>query len=244
MAHIVAIGGGSMKERVTLKIDRYITGLSGKKKPNVLLIPTATYDDPERFEILQDVYGRELGCRTDVLYLLKKAPSTTEIKAKLSAADIIYVSGGNTLKLMRRWRKLGLDKMFMEIWKHTDKVLCGSSAGALCWFEYGHSDSMFYYHPEDWDYVRVKCLGLVPAMLCPHYLKEKRDESYKKMVLKYARIGLALDDAAAFHITDNKYRVVSAQPGAYGYKLLVENGQIVESVLMNNSFKPLDTLIQ
>lgn len=244
MAHIVAIGGGSMKDLITLTIDKYIVKLTGKKKPHVLLIPTATYDDPERYEVIQEVYGKKLGCTTDVLYLIKKAPSTKEIKAKLQAADIIYVSGGNTLKLMRRWRKLGLDKMLKEIWKKSDKVLCGSSAGALCWFEYGHSDSMFYYHPDNWDYVRVKCLGFIPATLCPHYLKEKRDESYKRMVKKYGGKGVALDDAAAFHIIGDKYKVISGQPGAYGYKLRMENGLMNESVLKNDQFRSLDELIK
>ena len=118
-----------------------------------------------------------------------------------------------------------------------------SSAGALCWFNYGHSDSMFYYHPEEWDYIRVKCLGIIAAMLCPHYLKEKRDESYKKMVVKYGGKGIALDDAAAFHITTDKYRVVSAQPGAYGYKLRVHNKKIIQTTLNNEHFLPLQELI-
>jgi dipeptidase E len=242
MAHIVAIGGGSMKEGITFGIDKYIVKLSGKKKPHVLLIPTATYDDPERYEVIKEVYGAKLGCTTDVLYLIKQAPSTKEIKEKLNRAEIIYVSGGNTLKLMRRWRKLGLDRMLKEIWKKSDKVLCGSSAGALCWFRYGHSDSMFYYHPQKWDYIRVKCLDFVPVMLCPHYLKEKRDESYKKMVKKYGGKGVALDDAAAFHITNNSYRLVSAQPGAFGYKLHTENKQIIQTTINNERFRPLSEL--
>ncbi len=243
MAHIVAIGGGSMKDGVTEAIDRYIVKLSGKKTPHVLLIPTASYDDLERYEVIKQVYGHNLKCTHDVLYLLKNAPPQKEIQAKLQQADIIYVSGGNTLKLMRRWRTLGIDKMLKEIWKHSDKILCGSSAGALCWFNYGHSDSMFYYHPEEWDYIRVKCLGIIAAMLCPHYLKEKRDESYKKMVVKYGGKGIALDDAAAFHITTDKYCVVSAQPGAYGYKIRVHNKKIIQTTLNNEHFLPLQELI-
>jgi dipeptidase E len=241
MAHIVAIGGGSMKDRTTFDIDRYIVKLCGKKEPRVLLIPTATYDNPERFDIINDVYGQDLGCTTDVLYLLKTVPSHQEIQKKLQDADIIYVSGGNTLKLMRKWRSIGLDQYLKDIWENSDKVLCGSSAGALCWFDYGHSDSMFYYHPEKWEYIRVKCLGFVSAMCCPHYLKENRDASYKSMVRKYGGRGIALDDAAAFHIHDKQFKVVSAQPGAFGYKLNYVNSEIIQTTLDNRDFQPLST---
>ncbi len=126
MGKIVAIGGGSMQERETLAIDREVVRLAGKRRPRGLFIPTAIYDNPERYEIFQDVYGGELGCETDVLNLLRVNPFGKELEEKILSSDLIYVSG-NTLKLMRRWRRLGVDKI-LETAHGRGVVLAGLSA--------------------------------------------------------------------------------------------------------------------
>ena len=135
MGKIVAIGGGSMQERETLAIDREVVRLAGKRRPRALFIPITSYDNPERYEIFQEVYGGDLGCVTDVLNLLGVSPSRKELEEKILSSDLIYVSGGNTLKLMRRWRRLGVDKI-LELAHDMGIVLAGLSAGAICWFKY------------------------------------------------------------------------------------------------------------
>ncbi|MDP6042702.1 MAG: Type 1 glutamine amidotransferase-like domain-containing protein, partial [Candidatus Latescibacteria bacterium] len=154
MGNIVAIGGGSNLPQ----IDGEIIKLTKKKRPRALLIPTATYDRPEVYDGFQERFGEGRGCETDVLYLLKDPPSTRTIRKKVLTSDIIFVSGGNPLKMMRRWRKLGVDRILMQAYRN-QKVLCGVSAGAICWSAFGHSDSMGFYHPDNWDYIRVKALG-------------------------------------------------------------------------------------
>lgn len=245
MAHIVAIGGGSMVERESEKIDLEIFKLSNKKKPKALFIPTASSEDETYRKNFRIVYGERMGCEVKELLILKDPPSKQNIQILLNWADIIYVGGGNTLKMMRRWRVLGIDKMLISIFNKTDKILCGSSAGALCWFQYGHSDSMAYYHPKKWDYIRVKSLGIIPVLLCPHYLKENRDMSYKAMIKKIGGIGLALDNAAAIHIYKNKYRIITSNKNAKAYKLIKKNGQVVETEIeQSKTFKELIPLLQ
>lgn len=112
---IVAIGGGEIGRPgypiETERIDREIIRLTGKRRPKVLFLPTASGDDPSYWEVFQRYYGQRLGCRTDILYLLRQRPSFKEIKEKILSSDIIYVGGGNTLRMLRRWRRLGVDKV-------------------------------------------------------------------------------------------------------------------------------------
>jgi dipeptidase E len=144
MGKIVAIGGGSMVELETLGIDEEVVRLAGKPRPKALFIPTASSDNPERWDIFQQVYGERLGCDTDVLLLLGMSLAPQELEEKILSADLIYVGGGNTLKMMRRWRWLGMDRLLEQAYSR-GTVLSGLSVGAICWFRYGHSDSMSFY---------------------------------------------------------------------------------------------------
>jgi len=144
MKKIVAIGGGEIGRPEhsieTLKIDREIIRLSGKKQPKFLFIPTASIDAGDYVKVVNSYFGKKLGCAIDVLYLVNRKTSYQEIKNKILNSDIIYVGGGNTLKMLKLWRKLGVDKILAVAYKK-GIVLSGVSAGAICWFKYGHSDS-------------------------------------------------------------------------------------------------------
>jgi len=76
------------------------------------------------------------------------------------SSDIVYVGGGNTLLMMRIWRRFGLDKVLKGAYE-AGIVLAGISAGSICWFDSGHSDSMSFYNPRNWKYINVKGLGLM-----------------------------------------------------------------------------------
>jgi dipeptidase E len=167
---IVAIGGGEIRTRGTAAIDREIIRLSCKKHPKLLFLPTASSDSQRYWEHIQKYFGDFLKCKTDVLYLLKERPSKEQIRLKISSADVIYVGGGNTLFMMRVWRRLGVDRLLRTAYEN-GTVLSGISAGAICWFDSGHSDSMSFYNPRKWKYINVRGLGLVQGMFCPHYNK-------------------------------------------------------------------------
>src|ERR1700691_1480775 len=141
---IVAIGGGDIRTRGTAAIDREIIRLSSKKNPRLLFIPTASSDSEMYWKHVDEYFGGFLRCKTDVLFLIKEQPSNEQTRRKIGSADIIYVGGGNTLMMMRLWRRLGVDRLLRRAYA-TGTVLCGISAGSICWFDSGHSDSMSYF---------------------------------------------------------------------------------------------------
>jgi dipeptidase E len=165
---IVAIGGGEIRTGGTTRIDREIIRLAKKKNPRLLFIPTASSDSDRYWRRVQTHFGKFLKCKTDVLFLLKEQPSKEETRRKIRSADIVYVGGGNTLLMMRIWRRLGADKLLRRAYER-GTVLSGISAGAICWSDSGHSDSMSFYSPRKWKYINVKGLGLIKGILCPHY---------------------------------------------------------------------------
>jgi dipeptidase E len=107
LGKIVAIGGGEMKLGETTEIDREIIRLTGKTYPRLLFLPTASNDAVTYYDSVKQHFGKELGCQTDVLYLINDTPSLKEIEKKILGADAVYVGGGNTEKMMRVWRKRG-----------------------------------------------------------------------------------------------------------------------------------------
>ena len=114
----------------------------------------------------------------------------------IAEADLIFVGGGNTLRMMRMWRRFGVDRALIEASKH-DKVLAGVSAGAICWFEYGRSDSRSFSGKPDWPYIRVRGLGLLPGTFCPHVLGEKRLDNFKAMIDRVGGVGYGVNDGTA-----------------------------------------------
>lgn len=229
---IVAIGGGNEKP-----IDQEIVRLTGKKKPKALFIPTASGDPFSYIVWFQERYGQELGCDTDVLCLLADKPGISTIRLLIEEADIIYVGGGNTLKMMRLWRKLGVDKMLTKAYSR-GAVMCGVSAGAICWFTYGHSDSMAYYNPNDWDYIRVKGLGFIDTLFCPHFDSGtegiKREGSYQQMISKFGGSGIAADDNAAFLFINDQFKILSIKGGG-AYKLSKAGDGLITEILPRQS---------
>lgn len=155
---IVAIGGGEIRTRGTAPIDREIIRLSNKKNPKLLFIPTASSDSESYWKHVQEHFGTFLKCKTDVLFLIKERPAKAQIRKKILSADVIYVGGGNTLQMMRLWRRLGVDRLLISAYEN-GTVLSGISAGSICWFDSGHSDSMSFYNPQKWKYINVRGLA-------------------------------------------------------------------------------------
>lgn len=221
---IVAIGGGDVKP-----IDREIIRLTGKQHPKALFIPTASSDEFMYIAWFEKRYGQELGCQTDVLCLLADQPNLSAIRSLIEEADIIYVGGGNTLKMMRLWRKLGVNKMLKKAYLR-GVVMCGVSAGAICWFDYGHSDSMAYYNPKKWDYIRVKGLEFIKTLFCPHFDSAtegiKRNKSYRDMIKKFGGSGIAADNNAAFCFIDDQFKILSVKGGG-AYKITKNRGKLI-----------------
>ncbi len=242
---IIAIGGGEIgrpgKPVETTKIDQEIIALSLKKNPKVLFIPTASRDSRLYVETFQKQFGERLSCQVDTLLLYDKRTTTNQIKGKIASADIIYVGGGNTLNMMRFWKKRGVDVLLKNA-AERGTVLSGVSAGAICWFTYGNSDSRKTKNPEA-DYIRVRGLGLIPLYGCPHYNTEAERQSSMKNILAHGGIAIGLDNCAALEIRNDTYRIISSKPGADGYKCFWKKGAyFVEKLPKDGDFSPLKNL--
>eukprot|EP01065_Artemidia_motanka_P005970 TRINITY_DN12903_c0_g1_i1.p1 TRINITY_DN12903_c0_g1~~TRINITY_DN12903_c0_g1_i1.p1 ORF type:complete len:337 (+),score=134.92 TRINITY_DN12903_c0_g1_i1:54-1013(+) len=162
-----------------------------KEEPKILYVGTATYDLPGPFERQTSLFA-QAGCRVSALKLVQEVPTPQEMERQVAGADAIIVSGGNTLFAVDRWHRVGLVP-HLEAAARRGCLLCGGSAGAICWFDGGHSDAadpatykaaMLHRRdtggdesssvgavPSKWDYIRCPCLGFLPGLVCPHYDK-------------------------------------------------------------------------
>jgi dipeptidase E len=245
---IVAIGGGHIRTKATLAIDREIIRLSRKEHPRLLFIPTASSDDEGCWDVAQRYFGDFLKCKTDVLYLIREKPSPRQIREKILSADIIYVGGGNTLLMMRLWRRLGVDKLLRRAYEK-GTVLCGVSAGAICWFDSGHSDSISFYNPRHWDYINVKALGFVKGVFCPHYdsttLRIPRRRHFKDMIGKIGGVGIAVENSCAIEIVDNQYRVIRSSCRARAYRVCKDRRRaIANQIPQQKQWTPYASLFE
>lgn len=178
-----------------------------------------------------------------MLYLVKEQPSKSEIKNKILGADIVYVGGGNTLMMMRLWRRLGVDRLLKQAHEQ-GVVLCGVSAGSICWFESGHSDSMSFYNPKKWKYINVRGLGLIKGIHCPHYdsktLKVPRKTDFQKMITQIGGMGIAIEDNCAIAFVDGQYRVIPSKSGAGAYRVYKHNGKVIsEKIQQKSALSPI-----
>jgi dipeptidase E len=247
MHKLIAAGGGDdnpgdFPAKGVFAFDEEIVRLAGRKNPRLLFIPTATKDWEGYIDAVQEYFGGRLGCRVEVLRLVSERPLANAIKDKILNTDIIYVGGGNTLFLIRKWKQLGVDKLLRQAYER-GVVMSGLSAGAICWFRYGTSDSRMLTDPTFKEYIRVSGLGWSDLTLSPHHLKEKKRKSALiKQIKKHGGIGLALDDYAALEILDNRFRIITAKPFAKAFKAYKEHGKVVYEELPKNRFLPLSEL--
>jgi dipeptidase E len=245
MKKIVAIGGGEIGNlAATAKIDKEVIRLAGKKHPRLLFIPTASSDSLKYSASIQKYFGERLGCSTDVLWLIEEKPSHKEIEQKILSSDIVYVGGGNTAKMLRVWKSYGVEKILKKAW-NKGIVLSGLSAGSICWFRSGISDSRRFKNPNA-DFIKLRGLEFIPAGHSPHYDSEKdRRPGLKKIMKKTSGTAIAVDDCCAVEFIDDTYRVIASKPSAKAYKVYWKGGKYYEDeIKMKKNFSPLIDLVK
>lgn len=213
MRQIIALGGGgfSMEPENPL-LDRYILKQSPKETPKICFIGTASGDADSYIERFYSFFQQE-NCEPTHLSLFK--PHTRDIKKFILEQDILYVGGGNTKNLIALWREWELDVAIRHAYDN-GVILAGLSAGSLCWFEEGVTDS----YGDGLE--TISCLGLLRGSHCPHYDgEEDRRPAYQKFVQEeILGSGYAADDGVALHFIDEELNnVVSSRPNAYGYRV-------------------------
>ncbi|MGV8161815.1 MAG: Type 1 glutamine amidotransferase-like domain-containing protein [Candidatus Nanoarchaeia archaeon] len=248
MGKIIAIGGGEIgrpgQSIETKAIDLEIIKLTGKKHPNLLFIPTASSDSRGYCGVVKDYFGKKLGCRVKVLSIINEELSNKEIESKILSSDIVYVGGGNTLKMMNLWRKKEVDVALRKAYAK-GVVLSGVSAGAICWFKYGNSDSRKFTSDSN-KLIKVKGLGFIDALHCPHFDVEKhRPKDLKRMIKKTKGVSIALENCTALEVVGDKYRIIKSKKKAKAYKTFYLFGKYkVEEIKESKEFLPLSTLLK
>ena len=169
MKAIIPIGGGEIPF-TTISIDKYIISLTQLDKPKVLFIPTASGDFPSYIEKFSSYYT-SLGCEVDVLKLTS-TDNDNLIRSKIFTANIIYIGGGNTAKMMRIFKRTRVNEYLIQAYEK-GIILTGLSAGAMAYFTNGYSDSNRSTNPEA-SLTLVKCLNIIPYCFCPHYNDSER----------------------------------------------------------------------
>lgn len=210
---IVAAGGGLLSPDLgNVRLVRYVLDACGKEKPRVCYVPTASGEDPANVSAFFETYGR-FGIEGAVLRFFRRTP--VDLRDYLFAFDVVHVGGGNTRSMLAVWRHWGFDAVLREAWER-GIVLCGSSAGSICWFEEGVTDSVAG------DLTAMECLRFLGGSNCPHYDGEKdRRPAYHRLVGSGAiGPGIACDDNAAVHYRGTDlYAIVAGLPQARAYRI-------------------------
>jgi peptidase E len=212
-AQVVAMGGGGFSmEPDNHLLDDFILGLTGRPRPRVLFLPTATGNVATYLVNFYTAFSR----RAEASHLDLFARTRDDLRRVVLDQDAVYVGGGNTANLLAIWRVHGLDAILRTAWQ-AGVVMAGLSAGAICWFQAGVTDS---FGPElaPLD----DGLGLLPGSFCPHYDGEPARRPTFRRLVGDGRLpdGWAADDGVALHFVGADLgEAVSSRPDARAYRL-------------------------
>jgi peptidase E len=188
-----------------------VVGLAGKAAPKVCFVPTAVGDDDSSVLRFYGLLPEE--ARSSYLPFFPWPPE--DLRGFTLEQDVIFVNGGNTANMLAIWRAHRFDQILLEAWE-AGVVLTGWSAGMICWFEAGVTDS---FGPQ-LDGMRDG-LGFLSGSACPHYDGEElRRPVYTKLVAEGFPPGVAADDGVGIHYAGTELAgVVSVREGARAYRV-------------------------
>jgi peptidase E len=204
----------------------YAFKLSGKKRPKVLFINTAT-GDKESTAVWSLRAVSQIACVPSELKFFERTPRPKEMRKLILSQDVIWVNGGNPKSMLAVWRAYDVPAVLREAWEN-GIVLAGSSAGANCWFEQCLTDS---YADE---YTALDCLGFLPGSCCPHFDGEKgRKEVFHRLIQQGdLKPGIAIDEQVGAHyIGDKLHRVVTTDKKARAYLVSLGKKKIEQKAL-------------
>ena len=223
--HIVAFGGLRPSKLGTHPLISYVLSLTGKERPKVCFIPTATGDSAMS---LVNFYDRIPASSAERSHLSLFGRTVKNIRDFILSQDAIFVGGGNTANMLAVWRVHGVDVILREAWE-AGLIMCGGSAGSLCWFECGTTDSF------DLNEIQplYDGLGFIPGSHSPHYDgEEQRRPLYHRLISDGFPSGYAVDNDAAIHFAGKDiHEVISGRHGATAYRVELNGAQVVETPL-------------
>jgi aminopeptidase N len=221
--NIVAIGGGGFGRSLgSLEIEKYIISLVSKKRPKICFIPTAS-GDSSLYKLNFYRAFSKLDCITSHIDFFSR---TENLEEKILTQDIIYVGGGNTKSMLAVWKEWGLSQILCKAYEK-GIVLSGVSAGAICWFEKGITDSFAK------GLNIIDCLGIVDGIACPHFDEEKEREPYVNDLIQREIIDscICIEGNCALHIkNDFEYSSVDFGNGKKCLKLTKGNNNLRKEI--------------
>ena len=222
--HIIAMGGGGFSmEPDNPQMDQYVLRHARNDRPRVLFLCPGGDETSYAYKFFAAF--SKFNCRPAHLSLFR--PSMADLEELLLSQDVIYVGGGNTRSMLALWREWSLDRYLRRAWE-AGAVLAGLSAGAICWFEQGLTDSV----PGQLS--PLACLGLLQGSCVPHYDGEpRRRPAYHRLIGEgRMKAGYAIDDGAALHFHGTELvAVIASQEGKRCHRVALEATEVREHAL-------------
>lgn len=226
---LIAIGGGEIRNKTTLEIDRYIANLAKEhakdKRANALFIGTASHDSMPYFNSFRKTYTSVFDIKAEVALIVYGEMDIERIKSKIELADCIYIGGGDTLFMLEKWKETGLDKLILDAY-NAGKIICGLSAGAICWFKDMFTDYEIM-RGQSSQYVLKKGLGIIDGCMCPHF-DERENDLLSAMEEGQMKSCYCVENNSAIEFVNEKF-VKSISSGGKAYLLSI-NDKIKEKV--------------
>ena len=211
MGTFVLIGGGENgrdgTNYETEKIDQEIVSLlPTNKEKNFLFLAHGNNYEKEYYKVIKKNFEK-IGCKCDILYQ-NDLRNMEKTKDKLQWANIIYIGGGNTLKMMNVWRRYKFNETLYSI-KEENKIFCGISAGAIAFCKYGVSDSRKTLKNDK--YIKVKGLEIFNILFCPSFDEKSHYKKNIDRIISNAKLPMfALEKGTAIIVNKNKARIVKS----------------------------------
>ncbi len=220
--NIIAIGGGGFgRSNSSNLIEKYILNLSLKNCPKICFLPTATGDDQSYIVRFYSIFTR-LNCVPSHIELFKR---TIDIRDHIMKQDVVFVGGGNTKSMLAVWNDWGMSSLLNHAY-NKGVIMSGVSAGAICWFTRGITDSW------DNELKILPCLDFINGTCCPHYDEEPARIPYVKKILLDDKVSncIAIEGGSAIHFVDGKpYKNVSFKKNKNTYNVFLQNKNIIET---------------
>ncbi len=220
--HIVAIGGGGFGRNMSsCLIEKYLLKLSEKECPKICFLPTATGDDDTYIVRFYSIFTR-LNCIPSHIQFFKR---TIDIHSEIMNQDLIFVGGGNTKSMLAIWNEWGMSELLNDAY-NKGIIMSGVSAGAICWFTNGITDSW------DTELRMLPCLDFIKGTCCPHYDEEPSRIPYVKKILQEQKVSncISIEGGAAMHFIDGRpYKNISFDSNKNTYDVYFDGNDIVET---------------
>jgi len=232
MKTLIAIGGGEIRHKTTLKIDEYIAqkakAHAGDRRAIGLFVGTASHDSMPYFNSFRKTYTSVFDIKADVALSIYGEMDYDHVKAKFEVADFIYIGGGDTKFMLESWARSGLDKLVLDAY-HRGVVIAGLSAGAICWFQTMYSDYDLMRSGEVGEYKLMQGMGVLEGTCSPHY-NDRRPDFQQALLSAGIDRAIGIENDCAVEFCDGVMtNVISA--GGKAFRLTVRDGIVTEEAL-------------